>query len=100
MSRLRLASQSGASIPDSLAYARQIQFQLGDAKGNSLHREAGIPRKNNNLMRLNGGADGPRIQPSPRFTLVAMTAKMALRDIASARSCIAESSRIVAFTDT
>jgi hypothetical protein len=46
------------------------------------------------------GGDGPDIQPSPGFTRVAMTAKMALRDIASARSCIAESSRIVAFTDT
>ena len=47
-----------------------------------------------------GGADGPDIQPSPGSTRVAMTAKTALRDIASARSCIAESSRIVAFTDT
>jgi hypothetical protein len=47
-----------------------------------------------------GGGVGSGIQPSPGFTRVAMTAKVALRDIASARSCIAESSRIVAFTDT
>jgi hypothetical protein len=50
--------------------------------------------------KQDGGGDGPDIQPSAGFTRVAMTAKMALRDIASARSCIAESSRIVAFTDT
>ncbi|MFD1880329.1 hypothetical protein [Paracoccus pacificus] len=47
-----------------------------------------------------GGGDGADIQPSPSFTRVAMTAKTALRDIASARNCIAESSRIVDFTDT